>query len=190
MVEKIVIAIVSAALGGIGTLWLRWLRKDHVTEEIRRKELKVQLLANMRDRGVSQADLDAASAWAEGTGRQTEALSEENKLEQQEYKEIAAASTQAGMNNAQGRRLERLEIRVTAALEKLDGLVADDEDMKKALEASQTAWESYRDHMTEFAGAPWSGGTMQPFIEAGIRSRLTKDRAADLETEIANMEAR
>jgi hypothetical protein len=43
--------------------------------------------------------------------------------------------------------------------------------------------------MTEYAGAPWENGTMRPFIEAGIQSRLTTLRAAELEEELTTARA-
>ena len=83
------------------------------------------------------------------------------------------------------RRLIRLDRRMRAALEDLSRLL--DDDQRKLLTRSQKAWEAYRDRMTEYAGAPWGIGTMRPFIEAGIQSRMTKQRAAELEEELASL---
>jgi uncharacterized protein YecT (DUF1311 family) len=182
MIEKIVLVVVGAILGGVGTLVMRWLRQDRVGEEIARRQGTARLIANMRRWGVSQGEIDAALASMDPRRPQQTPLTAEDRIEQQEYAAIERAQSQHEMNQAQWRRLERLEGRMNAALAELGSRL--DAEMRELLARSQAAWEAYRDSMSDFAGAPWGDGSLRPFIEAGIRSHLTKQRAADLEGEV------
>jgi uncharacterized protein YecT (DUF1311 family) len=181
MFEKIILAVIGAALGGIGVLALRWLLKDWIGEEIAHRQDTVTLIANMRERGVTMADIEAVLTQVKPRGVLHAPPTTEELLEQQDYAKIAGAITQGDMNEAQARCLTRLDRRMRAALgQRLSP------DMWRLLERSQAAWEAYRDRMTDLAGVPWAGGTMRPIIEAGIQSRLTKQRAVELEAELAD----
>jgi uncharacterized protein YecT (DUF1311 family) len=184
MFEKIILAVIGAALGGIGVLALRWLRKDWIGEEIAHRQDTATLIANMRERGVTMADIEAVLTQVKPRRVLHAPPTTEELLEQQDYAEIAGAITQADMNEAQARCLTRLDRRMRAALEELGQRLSP--DMRRLLERSQAAWEAYRDRMTDLAGVPWAGSNMRPIIEAGIQSRLTKQRAEELEAELAD----
>jgi hypothetical protein len=123
--------LLGAATTGVGWLIMRWLRKDHITEEINRRANTAKLIATMRAQGVSRAEVDAVLSWIEPRGGQRIPQSVEDQLEEQEFAEIARADNQAAMNEAQRRRLTRLDRRMRAALE--------------------AAWEDYRDNIHQAA---------------------------------------
>ena len=133
------------------------------------------------------AEIEAVLARIEPREGQRPALTIEDQLEEQEYALIVRAQTQAGMNMAQGRRLRRLDRRMCAALDDLSELL--DDSRRRLLKQSQTAWETYRENMADFAGADFEGGSMRPFIEAGVQSHLTKQRADELEAELTRVRA-
>jgi DNA-binding transcriptional MerR regulator len=139
MLERIVIWVLDTAKAGGGWHIGRWLRKDHINEEINRREATARLIATMRELGVGMPEIEAALARMDPSDEPPPVLAIEDQLEQQEYALIARAQTQAGINEAQRRRLTRLDWRMRAALDDLSEVL--DDKQRRLLAQSQAAWE-------------------------------------------------
>ncbi|BDG09772.1 hypothetical protein AMPC_28850 [Anaeromyxobacter paludicola] len=55
-----------------------------------------------------------------------------------------------------------------------------DESHRKALRASQEAWQRYRDAEVRLEGALYEGGTIRPQIELYCRASITRARSEEL----------
>ena len=183
MLENVIFGV-GGWIGGIATTFiLRWARKDHVSEEIKRRSDAVALAEKMRSIGISAAEVDAMLASMDKDRKAAPALPapEDDAIEKREYLEIEMAKSQQEMNQVARRRYERLEMRMQHLIENLGWKIA---DFRTEFEEEQQAWEAYRNKVADYAGAPWGDGSMRPFIVNGAMSRVTKQRIAELEAEL------
>jgi len=190
MLEKIVLYLLGVLSTGAGVLFMRYMKKEHVTEDLARRKSAADLIAHLQQIGVPMERVDALlSSIGRRRGDKVhqiehKPLSIEEQHEAQEFAAIEAAKTQSEMNSRQGERARRLNRRMEDALEKLHEVLVDPELTQKLNEA-QARWLEFRDKECAFTGAQFEGGTMQSFITAGTYSYVTKQRAEMLENELA-----
>jgi len=181
MLEKIAIFLLGAGTSGIAWLIQRWLRKDHVGEEIQRRTDTANLVVLLRREGLTMGEVEVAL----GRIDPSRSLPAQTKIDPEEEREIAAieqADSQQDLNIAQGLRYERLERRMNSVL--ADLLARMDDRNAQLLRASQEKWLEYRAVMVDLAGAPFEGGSMQPFVESGEGSAITQRRIRELEEQL------
>jgi uncharacterized protein YecT (DUF1311 family) len=189
MLEKIMLYLLGALTTGVGLLVMRFLRKEHVTEELARRKSAADLIAHLEKIGVPMERVDALLASigrkrGDKVERPAKApLTIEEQIEAREFAKIEAAQSQGEMNSLQADRARRLNTRMEEAFERLAARV--DGDLRCKLDESQVIWLEFREKECAFAGAPWKGATMQPFITAGASSHVTKQRAEMLENHLA-----
>ena len=183
MIEKVVMYLLGAATTGVGWLIIRWLKTDHVTEEMQRQERSANLIAYLRREGVGMDEVDTLLARIDPKRPPAAPLQPRDREEEAELAAIESADSQQALNRAQEARLLRLERKMNFTIDQLERQL--DDDGRALLADTQLAWATYRDSMVRMAGAPWNGGTMQPYIEAAEASALTKRRTEELEAELA-----
>jgi uncharacterized protein YecT (DUF1311 family) len=187
MIENIIYGI-GGWIGGIATTFLlRWVRQDHITEEINRKKSALDLMEKMRALNVGMPEINAVLAsFGEPLDKAEGQQNELDEIDRLEHTEINEAQSQHEMNQAALRRAERLDDKLADTVDRLKQVMP---DLADRIDQAQKAWEAYRDVEVEIAGAPWEEGSMQPFIMSGMRSRLTQARIKGLEIDVANFTA-
>jgi uncharacterized protein YecT (DUF1311 family) len=168
-------------------LLTRYLKKDHLSEDMTRRKQAADLIAHMRALGVEMNEVNAVLAAIgrkpnDQIGAVARVKSPEEEVEAREIASIESATSQAEMNMLQASRAERLDGRMQSALQQLRAAFG--EDFLKELNDSQAAWEAYREAESKFSGAPWVGGTMMPFVVSGAFARLTKERIQVIENHL------
>jgi uncharacterized protein YecT (DUF1311 family) len=135
------------------------------------------LAEKMRAIGVSNEEVVAMLGSLEKDRKTAPTIQapEVDAIEKREIDEINNAKSQQEMNRAAGRRLERLNLQLEHALERLR-LQTDGERLQK-LEDAQQAWLEFREKVAEFVGEPWGRGTMRRSLLLG-RWRASQNRAS------------
>jgi uncharacterized protein YecT (DUF1311 family) len=94
----------------------------------------------------------------------------------------ANPQTQTEMNICAGKAFEAADAVLNQVYQKLRSML--DEAEKAQLKEAQTAWLKYRDANCEFVSGQFEGGTMRPMVHAGCLADVTKNRTAELRTQI------
>jgi uncharacterized protein YecT (DUF1311 family) len=100
----------------------------------------------------------------------------------------ARAQSTAEMVSEADARFKRADRRLNAAYQKL--LARADATGKAKLRKAQRAWLAFRDAECEWAADEMRGGSGAAPIYAGVRARLTEERAADLERNVRSWAGR
>ena len=94
----------------------------------------------------------------------------------------ADAQTQAEMTQCAGKAYKAADAELNQVYQKLVALLDDNE--KAQLKGVETAWIKYRDANCEFVADQFKGGTMRPMVYAFCIADVTKNRTAELKTQI------
>jgi uncharacterized protein YecT (DUF1311 family) len=187
--KEIVLIAVGALLPAIGSLLMRWLRKDRITEEIARKTKMLELRERMQSQGVTfdqLHELEASLMERQKAKRDIEdALIGE--LQEADADDPTGNMSQAEMNQYAEARAREMDAKLDGLLVKLQTYMGDDEQSR--LEAAQKAWLAYRDAQVELSSANFDGGTMQPLVQFGEQLSLTIERIATVQGELEFREA-
>jgi uncharacterized protein YecT (DUF1311 family) len=92
------------------------------------------------------------------------------------------AGTQVEMNDCAGREYKAADAALNRVYQQLVAKLEAEE--KTELKAAQTAWIKYRDTNCEFVADQYKGGTIRPMIYALCLADVTRNRSAELKTQI------
>ena len=90
--------------------------------------------------------------------------------------------TQFDMTQCAGKAFRAADDALNQVYRKLVALL--DEEEKPQLKEAQTAWLKYRDTNCDFVADQFKGGTMRPMVNALCLADVTKNRTAELRTQI------
>ena len=98
-----------------------------------------------------------------------------------------SAMTQMALNACAAREFETADVdlnaaygQARAAMRRLDKELSEDGGAERALRDAQRAWISYRDTACLAEGFMMRGGSAEPLVIFGCKTRLTQQRAVDL----------
>ena len=94
----------------------------------------------------------------------------------------AKAQSQADMNDCWGREYKAADATLNQVYRQLLAMLDDEE--KSQLKEVETAWLKYRDANCEFVADQYKGGTMRPMVYAICLGDMTRNRTAELRTQI------
>ena len=94
----------------------------------------------------------------------------------------ANAQSQAEMNDCWGREYKAADATLNQVYRQLVALTDDEE--RSQLKEAQRAWLKYRDANCDFVADQYKGGTMRPMIYAICLGDMTRNRTAELRTQI------
>jgi uncharacterized protein YecT (DUF1311 family) len=94
----------------------------------------------------------------------------------------ARAQSQADMNDCWGREYRSVDATLNQVYRQLVAMLNDEE--RSQLKEAQTAWLKYRDANCEFVADQYKGGTMRPMVHAICLGDMTRNRTAELRTQI------
>ena len=94
----------------------------------------------------------------------------------------ARAQIQADMNDCWGKEYKAADVTLNQVYRQLVGML--DEEERSQLKEAQTAWLKYRDTNCEFVAGQYKGGTMRPMVHAICLADVTRNRTAELRTQI------
>ena len=90
------------------------------------------------------------------------------------------AQSQQEMNRQAYDDFEQADQQLNQVYQQLLPLVGDEEAVKK-LRESQRVWVKFRDLEAVFAGDPMRGGSAEPLLRWGCKTRLTEQRTKELQ---------
>ena len=94
----------------------------------------------------------------------------------------AKARTQADLNDCWGKQYQAADAVLNQAYRQLVAMLDDEE--KSQLKEVETAWLKYRDANCEFVADQYKGGTMRPMAYAVCLDDMTRNRTAEIRTQI------
>jgi uncharacterized protein YecT (DUF1311 family) len=94
----------------------------------------------------------------------------------------AKAQGQADMNDCWGREYKAADATLNQVYRQILTMLDDEE--KSQLKEVETAWLKYRDANCEFVADQYKGGTMRPMVYAICLDDMTRNRTAELRTQI------
>ena len=92
------------------------------------------------------------------------------------------ANTQAEMNICAGKEYKTADATLNRVYQQLAAKLEAEE--KAELKEAQTAWIKYRDNNCEFVANQYKGGSIRPMILGLCLADVTRNRAAELRTQI------
>jgi uncharacterized protein YecT (DUF1311 family) len=92
------------------------------------------------------------------------------------------AQSQAEMNDCAGRAYKAADATLNQVYRQLVAMLADEE--KSQLKEAQAAWLKYRDLNCDFVADQYKGGTIRPMILGFCLADVTKNRTAELRSQI------
>ncbi|HKP38853.1 MAG TPA: lysozyme inhibitor LprI family protein [Pyrinomonadaceae bacterium] len=92
------------------------------------------------------------------------------------------AQTQLEMNMCAGKAYKEADAELNRVYQKLISLL--DDEQKTQLKTVETAWLKYRDANCEFVADQYKGGSMRPMIAGFCLADMTKNRTAELKSQI------
>lgn len=92
------------------------------------------------------------------------------------------ANTQAEMNICAGKEYKTADAALNRVYQQLVGML--DSAGKDQLKEAQTAWIKYRDANCDFVGDQYKGGSIRPMIYGLCLADVTRNRTAELRTQI------
>lgn len=92
------------------------------------------------------------------------------------------AGTQVEMNDCAGKEYKAADAALNRVYQQLVAKL--DAEEKTALKTAQTAWIKYRDTNCDFVADQYKGGTIRPMIYALCLADVTRNRSAELKTQI------
>jgi uncharacterized protein YecT (DUF1311 family) len=177
MIDQIVLAVVSAVLGGAGVLCMRYLRKDHITEGLAQMDAALSLKKRMRDEGFNEEQIASVVRMASRRSLPLEKAVE--KAADEDFAELNRAKSQAEINMEAGRYYERADLDMRQAYARVE------ESIKlqrlEKLREVQKAWESYRDASGDLLAM--LQGSMWGSVATLAMAKITKRRTEDLKNE-------
>lgn len=87
---------------------------------------------------------------------------------------------QQGMNYCAAKRFERADAALNAAWTLIRPAALKAQDGSDPMLEAQRAWINYRDGQCDAEGLVFEGGSLEPFIVANCRTRMTQDRTQEL----------
>lgn len=107
-----------------------------------------------------------------------------NTLGQRKTKSVpcSKAETQTEMTICWGKEYKTADTTLNQVYRQLVATL--DEEQKAQLKEAQTAWLKYRDTNCDFVADQYKGGTMRPMIAAMCLADVTRNRTAELKTQI------
>ena len=96
----------------------------------------------------------------------------------------ANAQSQAEMNICWGKEYKAADAILNQVYRQLVAKLDDDE--KTQLKGVESAWLKYRDANCEFVAEQYKGGTIRPMIDAMCLADMTRNRTAELRTQITD----
>jgi uncharacterized protein YecT (DUF1311 family) len=94
----------------------------------------------------------------------------------------ADAHTQAEMNICAGKEYKAADATLNRVYQQLVAML--DAEAKAQLKEAQTAWIKYRDANCDFVGDQYKGGSIRPLIYGLCLADVTRNRTAELRTQI------
>ncbi len=94
----------------------------------------------------------------------------------------ANAQSQADMNDCWGREYKAADATLNQVYRQLISKLDDEE--KAQLKEVESAWLKYRDANCNFVADQYKGGTIRPMIDAICLADMTKNRTAELRSQI------
>jgi uncharacterized protein YecT (DUF1311 family) len=94
------------------------------------------------------------------------------------------AQSQAEMNMCAGKAYKAADAELNQVYRKLVAMLDDDE--KVQLKNVETVWLKYRDANCEFVADQFKGGSMRPMIHAFCLADMTKNRTAEIRSQITD----
>src|SRR2546428_9968686 len=94
----------------------------------------------------------------------------------------AKAQSQAEMNDCWGREYRAADTVLNQVYRQLVSMLDDEE--KSQLKEAEAAWLKYRDANCDFVADQYKGGTMRPMAYAICLGEMTRNRTAELRTQI------
>ena len=95
----------------------------------------------------------------------------------------ANATTQAEMNDCQGKEYKKADAELNAAYKQLMSKL-DDDGERAALKAAQLAWIKFRDADCEYEAYLNKGGTIYPLVYGGCLTAVTQARTRQLRQQL------
>jgi uncharacterized protein YecT (DUF1311 family) len=92
------------------------------------------------------------------------------------------AGTQVEMNDCAGKEYKTADAALNRVYQQLVAKLEAEE--KTQLKMAQTAWIKYRDTNCEFVADQYKGGTIRPMIYALCLADVTRNRSAELKSQI------
>ena len=92
------------------------------------------------------------------------------------------AQTQAELNDCAGREYKKADAELNQTYQKLVALLEADD--KAQLRDVENAWIKYRDANCNFVADQYKGGTIRPMILGFCLADVTRNRAAELKSQI------
>jgi uncharacterized protein YecT (DUF1311 family) len=165
-----------------GVLILRWLRKDRLSEELARKKQALELHEKLQEQNISLEQLDAFEKSLLQRRNQVRKIEDKLYTEAISEADPTAHMNQQEMNIYAANRADEMDLKLGKVVDELQTWMHTDE--KQAFTKAHEAWLQYRANQAEFASLQFEGGSMQPFILFGERSRLTIERMSELTNEL------
>jgi uncharacterized protein YecT (DUF1311 family) len=94
----------------------------------------------------------------------------------------ASAQSQAEMNICAGKEYKSADAELNQVYQKLSSILNDEE--KSQLKEAENAWIRYRDLNCEFVADQYKGGSIRPMIHGLCLSDVTRNRTAELRSQI------
>src|SRR6185436_15073572 len=102
--------------------------------------------------------------------------------EQKKKEPCSDAQTQLEMNMCAGKAYKEADAELNRVYQKLVAML--DEGEKTQLKNVETSWLKYRDANCEFVADQFKGGTMRPMVAGFCLADMTKNRTAELKSQI------
>ena len=179
------------AFSMIAFFFVRWLKKERESERLARTKAKLEIAEKCRSLGVNPVEAEAvlrSLGLSNGEGSSKAIMSIDDEIEKEEFAAIDEATCQQDMNAAAEQRFNRLDKKLGDSVMLLKRKMKASEFDAKPFDATHSAWKTYRQRVAEEAAAPWTGGSMTRFIVAGAKSRITKQRIAEIEEKLTEFE--
>src|ERR1043166_404805 len=94
----------------------------------------------------------------------------------------ASAQSQAEMNICAGKEYKPADAELNQVYQKLSSILNDEE--KSQLKEAENAWIRYRDLNCEFVADQYKGGSIRPMIHGLCLADVTRNRTAELRSQI------
>jgi uncharacterized protein YecT (DUF1311 family) len=94
----------------------------------------------------------------------------------------AKAQSQADMNDCWGRQFKASDAVLNQVYRQLVAMLNDEE--RSQLKEAETSWLKYRDANCDFVADQYKGGTIRPMAYAICLNDMTRNRTAELRTQI------
>lgn len=188
--------IVGLLLRGIGS-WLWHLATKGPTKD--RAALigtMADTIAKMKASGISQDDLDQFERYLKGKAEPGAVLAQPNLDVEVDTKSISyfeegmepfEPNTQMAMNLLAQAKAIDVEAQIHWRLNHLKEIAG--KDQVELIDASQSAWEAYRDAQAKAATEPFTGGSIRHLIWWSEIRVASVERLKQIEAEIAQREA-